>query len=276
MGTELSGRYEITLSGKEKEPFFGKLERVTQWKKEIEGKFHEINVYRFMSKRASGDAYFYSVDEDISVEGETISMKDTILGSKRLMRYATLLMMVIDAVFMYLMYSFASAGFVMQYSPSMALVMYMILAGAAMATIIFIIYWWYSSQVTVFSLDLRPLVEEYSSFLIPVYMTNSSRNPPEKYLLEISQLTDNALKSIDASMRQLGTHLVNVIGMESKKKDDIIESLKESSAALTAQYKDVKTLQRGASTRTVSSYFPVMIAVAVVVIGFVALYMVFG
>lgn len=276
MGTELSGRYEIVFNGKEKEPFYGKLERIEQWKKEIEGRIHEINIFRFMAKDLVNERYFYSIDQDISVEGETISLKDTILGAKRLMRYATILMMVIDAVFMYIMYSFASAGFVLQYSPTAILMLYLILGGAFMASVIFIIYWWYSSKVSVFSLDLRPLISDYKTFLIPVYMTNSSRNPPEEYLLEIASISSDALKQIDKSMQDLAVEIAGAISSQNKELSELVNILKKTKVITNAHLRDTKVILSEAGQRTVVSYMPIIVSVVVLAVGSVILYMVFG
>ncbi len=276
IGTELTGKYEITFSGKQTEPFFGRLERVVSREIDAGSEKHEVNVYRFMSRRAGDEAFFYSVDQDISVEGETITLKDTILGSKRITRWAAVIMVLVDALFMYVMYSMASAGFVLQYSPMAILEMYLIMGGVFMVVIAFLIYWWYSSRVTVFSVDLRPLITEYSSSLIPVYMTNSSRNPPEKYLLKMASLSSTAIEAIDKSMKALSIELATSIARQMKEKEKLISDLKEMNIAHVHDLKDVRVLTKAVSPRVSTSYIPLIVAVVIVVAGFIAMYLMYG
>jgi len=276
IGTELTGRYEITFSGKQTEPFFGKIERITNRTIETGGEKHEINVFRFMSKRAGDEAFWYSIDQDISVEGETITMKDTILGSKRITRWAAVVMVLIDALFMYVMYSFASAGFVLQYSPMATLEMYGIVGAVFMGTVAFVIYWWYSSQVTVFSVDLRPLVPDYSPGLVPVYMTNSSRNPPEQYLLKLASLSPSVLEKLDESVKALSVELATAVARYAKETGQLVTVLKEAATAHIQNVKDVKVITRETSPRVVTSYLPVIISVIIIAIGFIAMYLVYG
>ncbi|MEM3191736.1 MAG: hypothetical protein QW292_06535 [Candidatus Parvarchaeota archaeon] len=275
LGTELSGKYEIEFSGKKDETFFGKLERVISEEFEAEGEKHEVNVYRFMAKKAGDEAFWLSVDEDISTEGEMITMKDTILGSKSLMRWSMILMVILDAVVMYLLYSFSTSGFQFQYSPSSAMTLSLIIISALVASILFLIYWWYSSKVTVFRIELRPLIEDYSSSLVPVYMKNSSRNPPEKYLLKMAKMSDAVFRALDQTVKLLSIERVTSLGRTVKEQESIIYDLKTTRVANVQNLKDVKAIER-ATSRTYSSYLPVIISIIVVAVGFLVMYLVYG
>ena len=279
VGEMIPGQVEIQFEGKKKWDYFGFVERfIIPW--EYKGEDHRIYVYTLMAKKEEYAVTLCSMDSDLVTDSEPISYGETSKGMKRKTKLVGVVMILIDAIFMYLLYLFASSGYAISYNPQASSTIITLIETIAMGFALLIIYVWYSSKVTVHSMYLKPLSSDNEGSLtvpMPVMLVNNRRIPLDKWISNVVPSSDveGILSAFSRSIQSYNASAARTMAMRVNRAEDA--SAREH-AAKASEYTDSTERYLSEKKRIFVRYswLPVVISIAIVVAGFVALYMVFG
>lgn len=279
---ELVGKGEIIYEGKQEKTYFAWLERST-YTGELNGKKYPVGVYRVLATSKENRQTFKTFDQEIITDTKQVPLGVTAYGMKIKTRLMGGIMIVLDILVMYFLYLIASSGFVIQYNPQ-AMSMFIALVGfIVIAFAVLLIYLWYASKVTTFSVKLRLIDNATISAAmedgekgIPVYLTNSIRESPEKFFERITG--DN----ITGALNGAATVMAKVNEETLKERD---EHIREQDSKIRIKDGDlnrrvIESTNEAIGIRpffyTTRSWLPVAISIIVVVAGFLVMYFMYG
>jgi|GEM_PF-3567686 len=277
-GEMVGGQVEVQFSGKKKWTYFGFAEKTTaQW--DYKGKHHTINIYRLMAKKNENAVTLCSIDADLVTDSEPISYGETNKGMKGKTRLMGSLMIIIDFLVMYFLYLLGSSGFSISYDPQAMDMFTVLIAAIIMAFAVLIMYLWYSSKVTVFSIEVQPMSSKYQENLaipLPVILINNQRIPLEEYLSELlSEPVEEFLHSLSEFLQTFNSSIVEDLAAGKARLEDAYAHEKSTRARESSRLIDTRFMEYD-RTVVYRSWVPVFVSVIVLVVGFVILYFVFG
>ncbi len=278
---ELVGKGEITFHGAQEDVFYCWVERRTS-EVEIDGRKFRRLAFTTRSRKIENQKTFITLDQDIT-DPAPKKFGETAKGMKSKTRLMGGIMITLDLLVMYFLYLVASSGFVIQYNPQAMSIFIALIGFIVIAFAVLLIYFWYASKVTTFSMEIRsmedgPIAAALESGLegIPVYLLNSRRESPQQFFDRAEK--DNlsgALAKLKEALMVVDDSAHWKSGESIHKRDLKISEQKRVIAASSIEGSDDRIGIRPYFFTT-RSWLPVVISLIMVAAGFIILYFVYG
>jgi hypothetical protein len=239
------------------------------------GEPHLLRLYGLANAPKDAERLLVSIDQDLIHEAPMIPYTRTEKGARRL-QWATMTAMgIVDAIFLFAMLTFLSAGpsitvgtaAAQQQLQSLSLTFGELVA---LPSAILVTYVLMARRTLVLDLEIQPLVEGLQdSHTEAVYLVNSEKSPASAYLARLLRLDGSSLRGLTEQIARFESDAIANLQEQARSLRTELDSAKVLGAEAWSQSADLRTLgqDRPASIHRDPASLWILLAVVAVVVG---------